>query len=69
MSDVGLGFDYQFNAIHDDSNELFLAYKEMFEIAVSQQGGGLWELAIMYVPILDRLSVRHGHRLHQSPHI
>ena len=30
----------------------------MFEIAVSQQGGGVWELAITYLPILDRLSVR-----------
>ena len=55
--DAIIGFDYQFNSIHDESNELFLAYKEMFEIAVSQQGGGLWELAIMYVPILDRISV------------
>ena len=55
---IGLaGFDYQFNAIHDESNELFTAYKDMFEIAVSQQGGGLWELAIVYVPILDRFAV------------
>ncbi|RPD56633.1 cytochrome-450 hydroxylase [Lentinus tigrinus ALCF2SS1-7] len=54
---IGLaGFDYQFNAIHDESNELFMAYKEMFEIAVSQQGGGLWELAIVYAPILDRFA-------------
>ncbi|KAI0754478.1 cytochrome-450 hydroxylase [Daedaleopsis nitida] len=54
---IGLaGFDYQFNAIHDESNELFLAYKEMFEIAVSQQGGGLWELVILYFPFLDRFS-------------
>ena len=51
------GFDYQFNAIRDESNELFTAYKEMFEIAVSQQGGGLWELAILYAPILDRFMV------------
>ncbi|EJF55866.1 cytochrome-450 hydroxylase [Dichomitus squalens LYAD-421 SS1] len=54
---IGLaGFDYEFNAIHDESNELFAAYKEMFEIAVSQQGGGLWELAIVYAPILDRFA-------------
>ncbi|RDB16987.1 hypothetical protein Hypma_002672 [Hypsizygus marmoreus] len=30
------GFDYEFNAIQDESNELFSAYKEMFEVAVSQ---------------------------------
>ncbi|PIL35085.1 cytochrome P450 [Ganoderma sinense ZZ0214-1] len=54
---IGLaGFDYQFNAIQDESNELFTAYKEMFEIAVSQQGGGLWELLIVYLPILDRFA-------------
>ncbi|KAI0693851.1 cytochrome-450 hydroxylase [Cerioporus squamosus] len=54
---IGLaGFDYEFNAIHDESNELFMAYKEMFEIAVSQQGGGFWELAIVYAPILDRFA-------------
>ena len=56
-TDASSGFDYQFNAIHDESNELFAAYKEMFEIAVSQQGGGLWELAIVYAPILDRFAV------------
>ena len=53
-----IGFDYQFNAIQNESNELFLAYKEMFEIAVSQQGGGVWELLLMYAPILDRILVR-----------
>ncbi|KAH9932764.1 cytochrome-450 hydroxylase [Epithele typhae] len=53
---IGLaGFDYEFNAIHNESNELFAAYKEMFEIAVSQQGGGVWELAILYFPFLDRI--------------
>ncbi len=65
---IGLaGFDYQFNAIHDESNELFMAYKEMFEIAVSQQGGGLWELVIVYAPFLDRFAVcalKHGALVH-----
>ena len=56
-ADAIAGFDYQFNAIQDESNELFTAYKEMFEIAVSQQGGGLWELLIVYLPILDRFAV------------
>ncbi|GLB37143.1 putative cytochrome P450 [Lyophyllum shimeji] len=30
------GFGYEFNAIKDESNELFCAYKEMFEVAISQ---------------------------------
>lgn len=54
---VGTGFDYHFDAIKDESNELFMAYKEMFETAVSQSGGGLRELAITYVPILNRIAV------------
>ena len=58
-ADATAGFDYQFNAIQDESNELFTAYKEMFEIAVSQQGGGLWELLIVYLPILDRFAVSY----------
>ncbi|KAF8622374.1 hypothetical protein AX15_007102 [Amanita polypyramis BW_CC] len=30
------GFDYDFHAIQEDTNELFSAYKEMFEISISQ---------------------------------
>ncbi|KAH6914090.1 cytochrome-450 hydroxylase [Coprinopsis sp. MPI-PUGE-AT-0042] len=30
------GFDYNFNAIEDETNELFNAYKDMFEIGISQ---------------------------------
>ena len=59
-TDIGLGFGYQFNTIHDEFSELFA---EMFEIAVSQQGGGLWELAIVYAPILDRFAVSALERL------
>ncbi|KAM6502337.1 Cytochrome P450 [Amanita muscaria] len=34
---IGLaGFEYDFNAIHDETNELFSAYKEMFEVSISQ---------------------------------
>ncbi|KAI0763556.1 cytochrome-450 hydroxylase [Trametes elegans] len=53
---IGLaGFDYHFNAIRDESNELFMAYKEMFEIAVSQHTGKLWDVVVLYFPELDRL--------------
>ncbi|KAJ8487232.1 hypothetical protein ONZ51_g4301 [Trametes cubensis] len=53
---IGLaGFDYHFNAIHDQSNELFMAYKDMFETAISQQKGSLWDLLALYFPILDKI--------------
>ncbi|THH05278.1 hypothetical protein EW145_g4912 [Phellinidium pouzarii] len=52
---IGLaGFDYNFSAIQNEENELFLAYKDMFEIAISR-GGGLWDIAIIYFPWLERL--------------
>lgn len=47
-----LGFDYQFNAIQNESNELFSAYKEMFEIAISQ-GQGMRAVLGLYFPILN----------------
>lgn len=50
---IGLaGFDYRFNAIQSESNDLFLAFKDMFEIAVSQSGG-LWDIIIIYLPWLE----------------
>ena len=52
------GFDYGFDSIQNESNELFKAYKDMFEIAISQTGAGLWGLAAACVPILDRFVVR-----------
>ncbi|KAF8639311.1 hypothetical protein AX17_001592 [Amanita inopinata Kibby_2008] len=43
------GFDYNFNAIQDDSNELFAAYKEMFECSISQ-GRVIRTLFSIYLP-------------------
>lgn len=55
---IGLaGFDYNFSAIQHERNDLFLAYKDMFEIAVSR-GGGLWDIAIIYMPWLESIFVR-----------
>lgn len=31
-----IGFDYSFNSIQDESNELFCAYRDMFNLALSQ---------------------------------
>ncbi|KAF5370085.1 hypothetical protein D9758_001087 [Tetrapyrgos nigripes] len=52
---IGLaGFDYSFNAIQDETNELFSAYKDMFEIAISQ-GSLLRTLLSIYLPSLNQL--------------
>ena len=48
------GFDYNFNAIKDESNELFAAYKEMFEIAVSQSHP-VWAFLRLYAPFMSAL--------------
>ncbi|CAL1713683.1 unnamed protein product [Somion occarium] len=49
------GFDYQFNAIENGDNELLRAYKDMFEIGISQQSGGWRSAFIVYVPYHDYL--------------
>jgi hypothetical protein len=54
---LSLGFDYHFNAIQNEDNELFNAYKDMFEIAVSQPGS-LSNAIMTYAPIIKRLFVR-----------
>ena len=51
-----LGFDYSFSAIQNGSNELFNAYKDMFEVAVSR-GETLWDIFIVYFPWLERILV------------
>jgi hypothetical protein len=51
------GFDYEFNSIEDDTNELFCAYREMFELAVSQQQNPMRQLLRIYFPITDVLFV------------
>lgn len=51
------GFDYHFNAIQNEDNELFNAYKNMFEASISQ-GQGLRKAIITYFPIYERFFVR-----------
>ncbi|KAF8973329.1 cytochrome-450 hydroxylase [Flammula alnicola] len=52
---IGLaGFDYNFNAIQNESNELFSAYKEMFEVAVSQSNP-LRTIFRIYAPFISSL--------------
>jgi hypothetical protein len=50
------GFDYNFNAIQDESNELFSAYKDMFEMAISQSSTTRTMLAI-HLPWINKLLV------------
>ena len=59
QSDRSTGFDYNFNAIQNESDELFCAYKEMFEIAIAQDDG-IRAVLGLYFPILNVLFVsRH----------
>lgn len=52
---IGLaGFDYNFNAIENESNELFSAYKEMFEVAISQSRP-IRTIFRIYAPFLSSL--------------
>ncbi|KAL0956023.1 hypothetical protein HGRIS_002196 [Hohenbuehelia grisea] len=53
------GFDYNFNAIQDETNELFCAYKDMFEVAISQ-GGFIRTVLMVYLPFLTRILVGDG---------
>ncbi|KAJ6593806.1 cytochrome-450 hydroxylase [Mycena capillaripes] len=52
---IGLaGFDYSFNSIQDETNELFIAYTDMFEVAISQ-GGPFRTLLSIYLPRINKL--------------
>ncbi|KAJ6499396.1 cytochrome-450 hydroxylase [Mycena sanguinolenta] len=52
---IGLaGFDYSFNSIKDETNELFIAYRDMFEIVISQSTVFRTLLSI-YLPTINRL--------------
>jgi hypothetical protein len=51
-----LGFDYHFNAIQDESNELFCAYKDMFEVSISQKRV-FRNILDIYLPIANRIYV------------
>ena len=51
------GFDYELGAINNGENELLRAYTEMFDIAISQNTGGWWDLVTLHLPILAELFV------------
>ncbi|KAF9778030.1 cytochrome P450 [Thelephora terrestris] len=49
------GFDYDFNSIKNDTNELFCAYREMFELSISQNQNVMRQLLSIYFPIVNVL--------------
>jgi hypothetical protein len=49
-------FDYELNAIQDETNEVYLAFKDMFEMAVSQAPGFKTMLGI-YLPWIWKIWV------------
>ncbi|CAK5281479.1 unnamed protein product [Mycena citricolor] len=52
---IGLaGFDYNFNSMEDESNELFIAYRDMFEIGLTR-GSFIRTLLIIYLPFLNTI--------------
>ena len=51
-----LGFDYAFNAIDGESNELFSAYKEMFEVTLAL-GNPTRDIIRVYFPFIDTIFV------------
>ncbi|EJD52728.1 cytochrome-450 hydroxylase [Auricularia subglabra TFB-10046 SS5] len=52
---IGLsGFNYDFGAIQDESNEVYRAYKDMFEVAING-GQSMKSIAAIYLPIIDWL--------------
>jgi hypothetical protein len=53
---VILGFDYDFNAIGGEPNELFSAYKEMFEVTLAL-GNPARNFLRIYFPFVDSIFV------------
>ena len=54
--DANSGFDYEFNAIQDEKNEVYLAYKDMFDVGVNQ-GQDLKAIFCVYFPIFTPILV------------
>lgn len=51
------GFDYELGAINNGENELLRAYTEMFDIAISQNTGGWWDLVTLHLPVVAEIFV------------
>jgi hypothetical protein len=53
---IGLaGFDYQFNSLQNETEEVYLAYRKMFNVA--DKGPGFTGILQLYFPIIEKLFV------------
>nr|GAT57628.1 cytochrome P450 [Mycena chlorophos] len=65
---IGLaGFDYSFNSINDETNELFLAYRKTFEVFISQTGP-IRTLLSIYLPWVNKLFADETVRVVEQSH-
>jgi hypothetical protein len=56
---IGLaGFDYHFHALQDESEDVYLAYRRMFNVA--DKGANLKGLLRIYFPFIEKLLVSLG---------
>lgn len=57
---IGLtGFDYHFNSLEDPSEQVYLAYRKMFDAV--DKGPGLKGILRIYFPIIEKILVRSFH--------
>lgn len=53
---IGLaGFDYNFHCLKDETEEVYLAYRKMFNVA--DKGPGLKGLVQLYLPFVEKIFV------------
>ena len=51
------GFDYKFNAIQNEENPVYLAYKRMFGMTLDQKRGMLNTMVDVYFPVFFKVFV------------
>lgn len=51
------GFDYAFNAIQKEDNEVYLAYKDMFELSLGKDAHSIRFLLGIWYPWIDKIWV------------
>ncbi|EGO02814.1 hypothetical protein SERLA73DRAFT_84668 [Serpula lacrymans var. lacrymans S7.3] len=62
---IGLaGFDYHFRSLQDESEEVYLAYRNMFGVA--DKGPGLKGLVQIYFPFIEKVFPDEGSRVTQE---
>ncbi|EIW86404.1 cytochrome P450 [Coniophora puteana RWD-64-598 SS2] len=62
---IGLaGFDYHFHSLQDETEDVYLAYRRMFDIA--DKAPGLKGLIQLYIPWLEKILPDEGERITQE---